>query len=509
MANIFLSYAKADYARAKTIARVLESCGWSVFWDHKIRTGDDWRKVLQSELDGAGAVVVLWSHSSVTSTWVHEEAERGRTRLVSVLIDDVVLPIGFGQLQGVNLIGWRGGAADGIDKLVEAVSDASKVPRKNPPWIPKPTSQKWRTAALVALIAALIAAYPIIRWLRTPAPIMNQEIVLDASSGMGAAFDTRPSKLLAAVEALRNRNLHPAENLALRAFGGNCREADESRLLVPFGTDRRGRIVDAATELKPEGQSTLVSGVISALSDIHPMPHARRIVVITGHIDACYEEAIRELKQRFEALSNGAGKKDAVALEMRFIGLALSPQDEPRLREISAAVNGEVHFVQTVAQLNDVLQYVIEFEPAVTHVKHVWNVVEEVRTSLNGVAQNANNRAFDEATKILDAGEASYAALQPTFDSLAAVRLSVNFERFYTLAGQNRALQQELFPAGRSLIRVGGALGAPESAGYAERLTTWNEAVAKWNEIIGRINTNVNEMNRLTEEIVKETRRAA
>ena len=33
MAEIFLSYAKEDREPARRIAKVLESCGWSVFWD--------------------------------------------------------------------------------------------------------------------------------------------------------------------------------------------------------------------------------------------------------------------------------------------------------------------------------------------------------------------------------------------------------------------------------------------------------------------------------------------
>ena len=44
MADIFLSYAKEDRAQARTFAKMLESCGWSVFWDRKIIAGDDWRR---------------------------------------------------------------------------------------------------------------------------------------------------------------------------------------------------------------------------------------------------------------------------------------------------------------------------------------------------------------------------------------------------------------------------------------------------------------------------------
>ena len=112
MADIFLSYAKEDREPARRIAKVLESCGWSVFWDRKIAAGDNWREVVQSELDGAGAVVVLWSETSVESTWVLDEAERGRRRLVSVLIGKAALPIGFGSVQAIDLIGWEGGRSE-------------------------------------------------------------------------------------------------------------------------------------------------------------------------------------------------------------------------------------------------------------------------------------------------------------------------------------------------------------------------------------------------------------
>jgi hypothetical protein len=104
------------------------------------------------------------------------------------------------------------------------------------------------------------------------------------------------------------------------------------------GRDRQTRempahVLNCSTERYRRAGS--LSRAFSALSDIHPLPHTRRIVVITGHTDACYEEAIRELKQRLEPQPKTATAKDAVALEMRFIGLALSAKGQPRLREIA------------------------------------------------------------------------------------------------------------------------------------------------------------------------------
>ena len=123
VADIFLSYANEDRPRVKIIADLLKSCGWSVFWDANIKAAAEWRAVLQSELDTASAVVVLWSHSSVMSSWVQEEAERGRMRLISVRIAEVDLPLGFSGRQAINLIGWRGGKVDEVGTLVDAVSE--------------------------------------------------------------------------------------------------------------------------------------------------------------------------------------------------------------------------------------------------------------------------------------------------------------------------------------------------------------------------------------------------
>jgi hypothetical protein len=496
VADIFLSYASKDRARAKLVASLLKSCSWSVFWDVNIRGGAAWREVLQSELDVAGAVVVLWSHSSVTSTWVRE-ADRGKLRLITVRIDKVDQPFGFGELQAIDLIGWRGGNVDGIGKLVEAVSHKLSMPPPRSPTVPGPPSQKLRVAIAAVFCSALLAAYPLVQWLRKPAPIMNQEIVIDTSEGMSAHFDKGPTKLGAAVEALRTRNLHPAENLALREFGGKCHQDDGSRLLVSFGTNRRERIVSAASALQPRGQPTLVSGVLSALADIQPLPHTKRIVVLTGHADRCQEDAVKEIKERIAAYQQNGQK---LTLEWRFIGLAVSAEDQTNLKKIGDSVEGKAYFVNTAAELNDVLEYVLEFEPAVIHVKTVWDVVDQVGRSITDIAHNMNQRKYDEAQMILDAGQASYLKMKPAFDALAGLRLSVNFERFYTLAAENLSLQEQTFDVGRLAIGQGKASGEGQTPEYQQSVKAWNKLVAKYN-------ANINEMNKLSDEIVKQAQK--
>ena len=108
------------------IERALTARGWDVFWDEELRLGDRFRQALAAELTSARCVVVLWSTLSVQSEWVLDEASRAnkRGKLIAVQIDDVELPLGFGEMQVGNLIGWDGDPeALGFRELVQGVSD--------------------------------------------------------------------------------------------------------------------------------------------------------------------------------------------------------------------------------------------------------------------------------------------------------------------------------------------------------------------------------------------------
>jgi hypothetical protein len=75
MSDIFISYASDDRPRAETFAHTLEGRGWSTFWDRTIPIGKTWRETIGRELNGARCVIVLWSKTSIQSSWVQEEAD--------------------------------------------------------------------------------------------------------------------------------------------------------------------------------------------------------------------------------------------------------------------------------------------------------------------------------------------------------------------------------------------------------------------------------------------------
>jgi hypothetical protein len=108
--DIFISYARDDRERAKSLAQALEKQGWSVWWDPNIPTGRDWRKEVESALAAARSVVVLWSKKSVESEHVQDEADEAKKRgiLIPVRIERVEPPFGFRRVQYVELFDWDG-----------------------------------------------------------------------------------------------------------------------------------------------------------------------------------------------------------------------------------------------------------------------------------------------------------------------------------------------------------------------------------------------------------------
>lgn len=125
MADIFVSYAHEDAARAQAIATALQGKGWSVWWDPEVGAGHSFVTQINIEIAKAGCVVVLWSRNSVTSPWVMEEAHFGKTKeiLCPVLIDrGPQLPVGFALIKYVDITEWNGDRpASNLDKLFAQV----------------------------------------------------------------------------------------------------------------------------------------------------------------------------------------------------------------------------------------------------------------------------------------------------------------------------------------------------------------------------------------------------
>lgn len=194
MADVFLSYAREDTARAQQVAQALEQAGLDVFWDNEIPPGTTWADYIEQKLTQCKALIVIWTEHSTKSQWVREEARMGRDKgvLIPVTFDNAQPPFGFGEVQAANLSHWNGDAADPTwRRFVEAVQRfAAQAPTPAPTpaaaapraaastWAPQPAASVaaaperkkggpplwlWLTGggvAAIALVAAVIAMIP-------------------------------------------------------------------------------------------------------------------------------------------------------------------------------------------------------------------------------------------------------------------------------------------------------------------------------------------------------------
>jgi hypothetical protein len=152
--DIFLSYARADRATARTFAQCLIEDGFSVWWDASLHSGETFDEVIEQRLRDAKAVVVLWSPRSVASRWVRAEATLAdrRNKLVPAIIEPCDRPIVFELTHTAELAGWQGdrsaaewqGFVEDLERIVRSPDGqgARGVPASSPP--PPPARQPLR-----------------------------------------------------------------------------------------------------------------------------------------------------------------------------------------------------------------------------------------------------------------------------------------------------------------------------------------------------------------------------
>ena len=151
MIEIFISYAEEDRVHAEALSHALEQQNWSVWWDKQIPTGKPFDEVIETALDEAKCVIVMWSAHSVKSRWVRTEAGEAANRniLVPVFIEHVKIPLAFRRIQTSDFTGWDGNTNSPLfQKLVADIKivtqgGSSEFNEELPPPPPSLTHLRW------------------------------------------------------------------------------------------------------------------------------------------------------------------------------------------------------------------------------------------------------------------------------------------------------------------------------------------------------------------------------
>ncbi|MEL6474637.1 MAG: TIR domain-containing protein [Pseudomonadota bacterium] len=136
MADVFISYKRADAGKAKALALAIQKAGLTVWWDSQLGAGDEWLRRIVEEIKVASSLVGVWTPNCVdqdgmfieSATGGHnflriEHERAGRKKVIGAVFDMKAIPIFYQDLQGADLTDWNLEDPNhtGVGSLIEAL----------------------------------------------------------------------------------------------------------------------------------------------------------------------------------------------------------------------------------------------------------------------------------------------------------------------------------------------------------------------------------------------------
>ncbi|MBI1187705.1 MAG: TIR domain-containing protein [Alphaproteobacteria bacterium] len=135
MADVFISYARTDRGRVETLNQALREIDLDVWIDARLTPGVTFRDEIAREAQAAKSMIVCWTPGAVISDFVLDEAHVGKARgvLIPVKLSPCTPPLGFGQLETVDLSRWDGALDDAewlrVTERLEALTRTPELSR--------------------------------------------------------------------------------------------------------------------------------------------------------------------------------------------------------------------------------------------------------------------------------------------------------------------------------------------------------------------------------------------
>lgn len=124
-ADIFISYQHNDRTQARLIAEVLSKHGYNVWWDIELLPGQKFADEINSIIQSAKAVVVLWTSDSIKSDWVKAETALALEKkiLIPIWVEKVNIPAPYNTLHTLDLSQWNGSSEEPmLNSLLDSVA---------------------------------------------------------------------------------------------------------------------------------------------------------------------------------------------------------------------------------------------------------------------------------------------------------------------------------------------------------------------------------------------------
>ena len=293
--DVFVSYARENRAIAEQLAEGLSASGLQVWWDRNLVAGSEFASVIEARLLSAAVVIVLWSSDSVRSSFVRDESSRAlkQGKLLPVRIEDLELPLGFGQLHTLDLLDWDGDAGhEGFQALLFEVRQR----RQQAPGLPalvRPGRRWPRRRSLIAGVALALVLGGAAYWFASGQQAEKQSRIdtgrLEADRHFRAGLDQQyasvPQLETALNEYLSVLELRPAHARARYYLGHvyaqtgkptDALDAFKQALLATEAPLDRSQRADAEKQLRTlatvEGEAAPITRVAETREPAKPAP---------------------------------------------------------------------------------------------------------------------------------------------------------------------------------------------------------------------------------------------